>query len=71
MAKNDKKSKMQKELKKAIQRQLSNPGKASKEKRKEMRGETFVGNRPTVMESGKQKSKSRQAIKRETRKKLS
>lgn len=66
MAKNDKKSKMQKELKKAIQKQLSNPGKESKEKRKEIRGETFVGIRPVRMDSPKQKAKSRQAIKRET-----
>lgn len=68
MAKNDKKSKMQKELKKAIQKQLSNPGKESKEKKKEMRGDTFVGMRPVRMESGKQKAKSRQALKRETQK---
>ena len=39
-----------------------------KEKNKEMRGETFVGIRPVRMESGKQKSKSRQALKRETQK---
>ncbi len=66
MAKNDKKSKMQKELKKALQKQLSNPGKESKEKRKEIRGETFVGIRPVRMDSSKQKAQSRQALKRET-----
>lgn len=59
---------MQKELKKAIQKQLSNPGKESKEKRKEIRGETFVGIRPVRMDSLKQKSQSRQALKRETQK---
>lgn len=62
------KSKLEKKLKEAIQKQLSNPGKDNKEKKKEMRGDTFVGYRPVRMDSGKQKSKSRQALKRETQK---
>ena len=34
------------------------------------RGETFVGYRPSVMKSGKDKANSRQEIKKETRKRF-
>lgn len=66
MSKNE--SKLERQAREERQKQLSNPGKANKERKKEMRGETFVGKRPVTMDSKKQKSNSRQSIKNDTRK---
>lgn len=56
--------------KKEGDKKRKNPGKAGKERRKDGRGDTWAGIRPSIVLSKKEKNKKRGKLKRDARKEI-